>query len=148
MPLGTIDGDSSTVFTAVRLRVPLVWYMTPCRIFKQGCVHNILVRGATNPICTHVLSKLRRKGAKRASPTWARPMTKRNMTHQVWRSIQNLGNAARTECQTTNPTSCETQTMPRVTANTLPVFCVTFSHLPTSCLFGWVSSRTSWPRAS
>ena len=105
MQLRTSDGDSSTVFTAVWLRVPFVWDMTPCRIFKQGCVHNITVRGATNRISTHVLSKLRRKGAKRASTTWAGPMTKRNMTHQVLSSIQNLGNAARTECQTTNLTS-------------------------------------------
>lgn len=148
MSVRTSDGDSSTVFTAVWLRVPFVWHMTPCRIFKQGCVHNIPVRGATNPISTYVLSKLRRKGAKRASPTSARPMTKRNMTHQVWCSIQNLGNAARTECQTTDLTSWEAQTMPRVTANTLPVFCGTFSHFPTSCSFWRASSRTTWARAS
>jgi hypothetical protein len=101
MQLRTSDGDSSTVFTAVCLRVPFVWDMTPCRICKQGCVHNI----PTNPISTHVSSKMRRKGAKRANPTWARPMTKRNMTHQVLWSTQNLGNAARTECHTTNLTS-------------------------------------------
>jgi len=97
--------ESFTVFTAVWLRVPFDWDVMPCRIFEQGCVHNIPVRGATNPISTHVSSKLRRKGAKRDSPTWARPMTKRNMTHQVLWSIQNLGNAARTERQTTNLTS-------------------------------------------
>jgi hypothetical protein len=125
------NGDSTAVLTAPWLMVPFVWGMTPYRIFKQGCVHNIPVKGATNPIPIHILKKLRRKGTKRASPTWARPMTRQNMTHRVLCSIQNLGNAARTECQTTNLTSRDAQTMPRVTSNnTLPVFSGTFSHIP------------------
>jgi hypothetical protein len=63
--------------------------------------------GQTNHTSTHVLRKLRRNGAKRASPTWPKPMTKRNMTQQVltYAPSKTKRNAARTECTTTNLTS-------------------------------------------
>jgi hypothetical protein len=65
MQLWQHDGHSSAVFIEVWwLKVPFVWDMRSCRIFKQCCVHNKPVRCSTNPISTNVVRKLRRKGAK------------------------------------------------------------------------------------